>query len=215
MKTLLLALVLVLSGLALTAPAAEENDIVLKFPNANVSDVLALYGRITGKKIICDNTVQGLISLTTDSPVSREKAAELIEKAFYVNGFTLIDSGSDAVAVLGLGKPARGFGAPLYSKPEELPQGERVFSYLLKLQHANAQEMVGFLQQYIPPTNNISFTPSQNAQAIVVTGPTSIVRNVIQLVAALDVPPVRPPAPRRPLPPPISVEPAPGGDGKP
>ena len=112
----------------------------------------------------------------------------LIEKALFLAGFTLIDAGDDTVEVIGLGKPVRAEGLPLYTKPDELPRGERVFSYACKLEHRNGLEIAGVLQQYIPVGNATAFNADKAGRMLIVTGRTSVVRVVIRLVAMLDVP---------------------------
>ena len=185
MKTMLAVAV---GWLSLTFIALAGPDPAARFQVANVADVLLDYGKLTGKKILCDNTVQGQVEFAVSADEGVDRRVELIEKALFLNGFKLVEIGDDVVAVIGLGKPVRNVGVPLYTKPEEIPGGQRVFSYLFKLEHGNAQEVAGFLTQYIPPDAATAFTPDKGSNTLLATGQTSVIRSVIRLVAALDVP---------------------------
>lgn len=175
--------------LALTCAAlADEEKIQLKFPNAPVGEVLVYYGHLIGKQIVCDNSVQGQISVVSDGPVSPAQAAEMLETALSMNGFALVDGpGGNVVKVLGLGKSALLEGVPIYASADELPKNQRVVSLTVKLRHLAALEAAGFLSQYIPPSALVGFTPNPSARVIVVTGPTNIVRNALKVLDTVDV----------------------------
>lgn len=161
----------------------------LHLAETQIGDVLVTYGKLIGKKVVADNTVQGQINLVIDQPLSPESGAALIEKALFINGFSLIDAGDDTVLAFGLGAQVRSRGVPVYTSPSEFPKGERVFSYIYKVQHAQALELAGFLQQYIPPSTIESLTPNPQASVLIITGRTSTVQGVIRVLAAVDVTP--------------------------
>ncbi len=118
--------------LAQTGENPVGADGSLHFAEARVSDILVTYGKLIGKKIIADITVQGQVNLVIDQPLSVESGAARIEKALFLDGFSLIDAGDDTVLVLGLGMSVRGHGVPVYTDPAEFPKAERVFSYFTK-----------------------------------------------------------------------------------
>ena len=98
MKTLL-AFALFLFATIFTSTADEQ--INLSFKNSDIREVIALYQRLTGKKVIYSTIVQGYVSVLMDTPVSREKAIELIEKTLFANGFPLVDASDDTIEVVG------------------------------------------------------------------------------------------------------------------
>jgi general secretion pathway protein D len=181
----LVALILLMSFF--TGMADEQ--IKLQFTNTDVREVIALYEKLTSKKMIYDNTLQGPVNLNVAEPVSEEKAIELIEKTLFSNGFALVDSASDTIQVVGLTKNARGEGIPTYSKPDEIPHGERVFSYIIKLQYREAIEIARLLDQHIAPSLYTSVVSDAKSNTVIVTERTSVVRGLLKAVAAFDVPP--------------------------
>ena len=169
-----------------TASATEP--IKLAFRNSDVHEVLALYQSLTAKKIIYDNTVQGTMSLDLEAPVNREKAIELIEKSLFANGFSLIDISGDSVEVAGLGRNPRALGVPVYTKPEDIPKGERVFTFIIKLHHRDAAAIQQLLAQHIAASISTSVIADSKSGTIVVSERTSVIRSLLPIVAAFDIP---------------------------
>ena len=185
MKTLLLALV---CGFALVSGASAQGSLEGGYLPMSIADALIAYGKLTETTVLFDNTVQGQIELPKLQDINDERRAELIEKAIFLNGFCMYDAEDHVVVVLGLGKQPRNQRLPVYTKPEELPSRERVFSYLFRLEHRSAQHLAAVLQQYSPPVNTVAITADEEAHVILVTGTTSVVRRFIKLVPLLDVP---------------------------
>lgn len=196
LSTALLAFVL---NLALRAPAqdprparppgAAQRSADATGHDQALGDVLADYGRLVGKRVVMDSTVSANQPLTLPdlegaSPAQR---TGLIERAIFLNGFSLFDADADTVVILGPGRNPRSFGLPLYTRPEEMPTGERVFSYACKLEHCDAIEMAGFLTQLIPGSNDVNFTAASKKRIVIVTAPTSVMRTILRVVATLDV----------------------------
>jgi len=182
-RLLLFALLLFTSFLT----ASAKEPVKLAFTNADVREVIALYQRLTAKKVIYDNTVQGTVSLSEPAPVGQGKAIELIEKTLFADGFFLIDASGDTISIVGLARNPRSLGLPTLSKPEAIPAGERVFTYIFKLRHRAANEVAQLISAQIAPSTYTSVIPDQKSGTIVVTERTSVIRGLLTLVANFDV----------------------------
>ena len=170
--------------------ASQHQEVRLAEKDPSLAEVLADYSKLIGKQIITDNTVSTTttLALTDLDGITPPQRANLIGKALFLNGYALVDADKDTVVLLGPGKNPRSVGVPLYTKPDELPVEERVFSYLFKLEHRDAIEIAATLQQFIPPGNDVNFTADVHGHTVIATGPTSVVRVVIKLVATMDAP---------------------------
>ena len=181
-------------------------------PNQNIADLLAHYAQLTGKKIICDPNVNGPAYLVLPPDAANEKKVELIEKQMFLNGFSLIDSGEDVLEVLGVGKQVRSTALPIYTKPEELPRGERIVSFAFKVEHRDPAMIATVLAQYYLPSNANGFTPDSQSRTLIVTGQTAIIRAILKLMPLLDVAPdpvhkeAADARPIRPLPVPVGAQ---------
>lgn len=164
--------------------------IKLQFPNADVKEVLALYERLTNKKWVADNTVQGPVNIVINTPVNREEAIRIIEINLLLNGFSLVPANDpNIIKVIGIGKNARTAGVPIYSDLNDLPEGERIVSFLFKLRYAEPTELQQTLGQYIAPSSSTSVVALQKSQALLITENTSVIRGIAKIIREIDLPP--------------------------
>ncbi len=170
--------------------ASGEDTVKVMFSNSPVGDVLDFYGRLTGKRVLTDNTVNATSTLNFDISrnVPRGEAVHIIETVLNLNGYSIAPGEANVVKVLGPGKNPRSVGIPIFSEPGDLPVGEKIVSYLLRLRYLDPIETAGVLQQYIPPGNTVNFTALEKAGAIIITDDATTVRRLVDLVASLDQP---------------------------
>jgi type II secretion system protein D len=161
----------------------------MQFPNSDVKEIFGLYERLTGKKLVYDNNVQGPVNIVLSSPVSREEAVKIIEINLLLNGFTLVPEDQNIIKVLGVSKNARTAGVPIYSEMDQIPDGARIISFLFKLQYADPQELQQTLAQYISGSPSTSILALQKSQAILITENTSVLRALGRIIREIDVPP--------------------------
>ena len=202
MKTLPLCLLACLCVSTLRAQTPEEANIRLDFPDKPVADVLRYYSTLLHKQVVCDNSVQGSVTLQTNGNVTGEQAMRLIEEALFLNGFSLVDAEDGSlVKVIGLGKVPRAEGVPVFTSLDDLPKHERVISYVVHLKQANPQQMAGALGSYVPPSAVNGFTAGPGG-TVIITARTSMVRSLAKVADIFDVPTPEgdvPRPPRRPL----------------
>lgn len=154
----------------------------------DIQQIIALYQRLTRKKIVYDNSVQGPINLDIAALPEGDKAIELIERTLFANGFSLVDVSSDSIQLVGLARNPRTIGVPAYSKASDLPKGERVVTYIFKIQHRDAAELGQLLQCTIAPSIYTFCMPDSKTGTIVLTERTSVIRSLMPIVEALDAP---------------------------
>ncbi len=168
---------------------AERADVRLDFTNSPVGDVLHYYEGLSGKHVLYDNSVQGQINLNV-SNITRTQAVRIIETALNLNGFAIVPADDNVVKILGLGKPVRPAGVPIYLDIHDVPDTEQVVTLLVHLSYLEAQETSGMLTQYIPPGSAIGFTPLPKAAALLLTDTGRSVRRLYALIQQIDVSPL-------------------------
>jgi type II secretion system protein D len=177
---------------ARSLPAMGENEMIpnIDFPNTDIRQVLEFYEKLTGKKALYDTTVSGNVQVRVLKPVTRLEAIRILETVFALNGFILIPGPGDIVKVINQNKNVRQFSIPILSEPEQLPESNQVVSYLFKLENADPAEVKTALDQIIAPTPNVTnIVALPKSQAVLVTENSDVIRNLIQIVAKLDVRP--------------------------
>jgi general secretion pathway protein D len=128
------------------------------------------------------------LTLQTKGEVSQEKAVEMIESTLMLNGYTLLQQAPGTIMVLGPAKFARSQGTPVYYSPAELPKGERVVTYFMSLKNIKAEDAAQLFQaQVLPPNRYTSVIPVTNANAVLITESTSVVRQLVGMQPSFDV----------------------------
>ncbi len=169
--------------------------VTLRFPNADVRDVLSQYEILVGKRLVYDNQVQGQVNINVPE-VTKEEAIRIIEITLMMNGYHLVpvDSDPNLIKVTGLARSPRQVAVPVYSDPEPIPDNEQVVMYLVKLTYADPTELAQILQQAMPPSRpeyapNIVALPK--SQLLVLTENTAVIRAMKRLIRAADLEPTR------------------------
>ena len=100
---------------AQTPGPANANDTTrLEFPNADVKDVLAFYEKLTGQRLVLDNSVQGPLNIVASGNIPKDEAVRIIEASLLLNGFTLVPvENSRIVRVIAKEKNPRSNSIPL------------------------------------------------------------------------------------------------------
>jgi general secretion pathway protein D len=177
---------------ATPAPVSSPATVKLQFPNSDVQDVLRFYEALTGKRVITDNFVQGKVNISVAGEVPREEAIKIIETNLLMNGFALVPAEGDIMKVIGTNKNPRGAGIPIVSDPSEIPQGERVISYVFKLRFADPAELQAALTQYLAggsPSPYSSILALPKSSSLLVTESTTVIRAVSKIIDQIDVEP--------------------------
>ncbi len=194
---------LVLSALVATPPfvargqdaAAEAADgVSIQFPNADINKlILPEYERLTGRKVIRDNSILGAtISIETSGVLPREKAADFIEKTLLLNGYALVPTREEnlyKIIAYDAGKQVRSEGVPVIVNPDQLPESDEVVTFIMPLSNLSPEKAAETFSQIVPSHSYGNITALENATAVVVTDNSSVIRRLLELRDQIDVPP--------------------------
>lgn len=189
----LLIAVLLLPGLAGLraqqdpAPSNEET-ISIQFPHTSVAEVLTVYEKLTGKRLIRDSNLAGPeLSIMVTDPVPHKEAVSLIESSLLLNGYTLVPVDEKTVKILGPSRPPRSEGLPLYLEESQLPQeGDKIVSFYQPLRFLSPSEAVSIVQGVVQLNAYGSLVAVPNTSALVITEKTPIIRKAIALLQVVD-----------------------------
>lgn len=163
----------------------------LNFLKAAPNHIIDLYKNLIPEELVVDSGINMGVPLTlqTKGEVSQEKAVEMIESTLMLNGYTLLQHAPGTIMVLGPTKFPRSKGTPVYYSPAELPRGERVVTYFMSLKNIKAADAVQLFQaQVSPPNSYTSLIPVTNANAVLITESTSVIRQLVGMQPSFDVP---------------------------
>ena len=75
------------------APAARGEPVTLNFQAAEIEAVARTFASITGRNVVVDPRVKGVLNLVTEKPVSPAVALDQFVAALRLQGYTLVDAG--------------------------------------------------------------------------------------------------------------------------
>ena len=191
-RGLLIATLLLLSLAGLTAqqePApSKEEPVTIQFPRTSVAEVLTVYEKLTGKRLIRDSNLAGPeLSIMVTDPVPPKEAVALIESSLLLNGYTLVPVDEKTVKILGPSRPPRSEGLPLYLQESELPQeGDKIVSFYQPLRFLSPTEALSIVQGVVQLNAYGSLVAVPNTSALVITEKTPIIRKAIALLQVVD-----------------------------
>ncbi len=177
------------------APAnpASSGKNVIGFTSAPVSEVLAEYYRVTGRRVLRDRGLESaVVSIDVPGDFSDEEYRTIIEKGLLLHGYVLVPSGGDLYKLIAaeLGTMPSSQNVPMILRAEDLPQADQVVTHVLQLNHLRADEASTAFQQIIPlhPYGKILAVP--NSQALVITEASQTIRAYLDLAKQIDQPPM-------------------------
>jgi len=200
-KSTPLLICLVVSSLALgqnptppdsgSVPALVGGMTRLQFPNTDVKEVLGFYERLTRKRIVIDNQVQGTVNIVVAGEIPAAEAIRIIETNLLINGITLVPVERSNIIKVVSGKSPRSAAIPVISDDLLLPEGEQVVTFLAKLRYADPTEIQKTLTTYVgqAPGNYSFISALPHTQALLITESSATIRGLLRILAAVDVPP--------------------------
>ncbi|MEZ5303962.1 MAG: secretin N-terminal domain-containing protein [Verrucomicrobiales bacterium] len=160
------------------------------FVAAEADVVLAEYADLTGDKIIFSPTLQGVtITQPAQEFESRDEAILFFKAVLLINGITLVPTEQLGVikAVGGQSPAGSGEGPPLYKDLSNVPPGEKMIAYIMKVENIGADEAVQTLQTAVQlhPYGRLVAVPS--AGAIIIVENVALIRQMELIKEEIDV----------------------------
>ena len=173
----------------------EGEKIVLQFPNNPVMDMLSIYELLTGVTLIKDtNILEGApVSLATPKAVEKAEAIKLIEATLLTNGYAIVmePDGKSARILPARNQSANAVqfshGVQFYTSPQDIPQGETIVSYFMKLDYLDPEEAGTILSGHVGLSVYGRITPVLTPPGLLITESATVVKQLISIRETLDV----------------------------
>lgn len=168
-------------ALAQTAPAPQDagtGDVVVNMRGVEISDVADQISRITGRTLILDPAVKGVVTVTSSTPLSPSGVWELFQSVLRANGFAAVRSGRAwrivpaANAVRDGGIPSRG------------ASGQELVTRMVRLQNVPAADVARVVRPLVATFGSVE--PLSTPNAVVITDYADNVRRVESIARSLD-----------------------------
>ena len=170
-----------------------EPTVPLLFLDTDIKDILPLYEKWTGRRLIYSTQLVGPIRIQISGQVPQSEAIKIVEMTFALNGFFIVPSEDPKIwKVTGVGTNPKSVGVPFVDREEMLPAGEQMVMFLFKLKNADPTELAQTIQSgiLVPSQSGASSVVAlPRSQSLLVTDNTNIIRTLINVVRAIDVEP--------------------------
>ena len=165
-------------------PDQSGAGMTLNFSNADVRDVAkAVLGDLLKVNYEIDPSVQGTITLTTASPVSRDAVLPIFEQSLLLAGLALVQQ-NDLYRIVPAADAPRQAGAPMIATPGAAVSPGFGLE-IVPLRYVAAGQMQTLLQPLVPSGSIISVDASRNI--LMIAGTTDQRAAILQDVALFDV----------------------------
>ncbi len=173
----------------------EGDRVMLQFPNNPVADVLSIYELLTGITLIKDtNIFEGSpVSLATPRAVSKEEAIKLIEASLLTNGYAIVmePDGKSARILPARNQSANAVqfshGVHFYTSARDLPTGETIVSYFMKLDFLDPEEAAKMFSGHVGLSVYGRITPVLTPPGLLITESSTVIKQLISIREAIDV----------------------------
>ena len=167
------------AALAQTAPAAEDAaDIVINMRGVEIADVADQVSRITGRTLILDPAVKGVVTVTSATPLTRVGVWELFQSVLRANGFAAVRSGR-AWRIVPAANAVRDGGVP-----SRAASGQQLVTRMVRLSNVPSADVARVLRPLIATFGSVE--PLASPNAVVITDYADNVRRVEAIARQLD-----------------------------
>ncbi len=167
-------------------PATPQRGepITLNFANAEIEAVARTMATITGRNVVVDPRVKGVMTLTTEKPVSPAVAYNQFLATLRMQGFTVVEaSGLDKVVPEADAKLQGG--SVSVGEAAGNVMGNQIVTQIFRLNYESANNLVPVLRPLISPNNTINVNPGNNS--LVITDYADNLRRLARIIATMDV----------------------------
>ena len=160
-------------------PPAAMQDVVINMRGADIKDVAEQVSRITGRTLVLDPQVQGVVNVVSAEPLSRNGVWELFLSVLRTSGFAAVRSGNVWRVV-----PQATVVQSGASETGAASSNQQIVTRLVRLRNLPSDQAVRALRPLVSSFGAIEALTEPNA--VVVTDYAENIRRVQQLAATLD-----------------------------
>ncbi|MDV3457354.1 type II secretion system secretin GspD [Sphingomonas sp. HF-S4] len=163
---------------AQTAEQAAPGDIVINMRGVEIADVADQISRITGRTLILDPSVKGVVTVTSATPLSPSGVWELFQSVLRANGFSAVRSGR-AWRVVPAANAVRDGGVP-----SRAAGGQELVTRMVRLANVPSADVARVVRPLVATFGSVE--PLTSPNAIVITDYADNVRRVEAIARQLD-----------------------------
>ncbi len=161
----------------------SDEGITLNFQDADISALVALVAKVTGKNFIVDPRVKGKVTLVSGSAVPIETLYDIFLSVLATYNFAALPSGN-LTKIIPANLVKQNPTPTITDADGELPNNEQEITYIVTLDHASVNEILPILRPLLPPTAHIA--PHAGSNTLILTDRANNIRRVLSLIERID-----------------------------
>ena len=162
-------------------PAGEIN-----FPATDINQVLSIYGELVNRTILRPTALPAqLITLKTQTPLTRTEAIQAFDTVFAMNGITTINIGEKFVKVVPTPQAAAEAAVFDTNDMTRLPEADQYVTHIVQVTNAKPSELVTALQPFAKVPNSILAIDSSGI--LVIRDFSANVKRMLEMIKQIDV----------------------------
>ena len=162
--------------------ARTGGPVTLNFANAEIEAVARTMAVITGRNVVVDPRVKGVMTLVTSSPVTPTQALRQFSTQLRTQGFALVESAGLYLVVPEA--DAKLQSGSVFAGAVPAASGQ-IITQIFRLNYETANNLVPVLRPLISPNNTINVNPGNNS--LIITDYADNLQRMGMIIAALDV----------------------------
>lgn len=159
---------------------------MMRFLDADLEQVLALYQELSGRSIIRSPSVSPNIKITFENTraMTRAEALQALDNVFAAQNITMVYLGTRYVKVVPSAQAPQEPGPVVEIPWQELPDSSSYLTYIAKLKYLAPEQATGILQPFAKLPNSI--IAIKGSDVIVLRDYSSNVRRMMEVLETVD-----------------------------
>ncbi|QOC23356.1 type II secretion system secretin GspD [Wenzhouxiangella sp. AB-CW3] len=173
-------LVLVLALMTAPLLAADDDEHVLNFKDADIRALITAVADMTGRNIIVDPQVSGRVTVISNQSLSSEEVWEVFQSILRVHGYTAVVDDRTVRIIPDVNARQDGQ-VPV---DDMRAGGDNPVTRIIQLEHVRASEVSSLLRQLLPQSAYMAYHEPSNS--LIISDRSANIRRVETIVRRLD-----------------------------
>lgn len=184
--TLLISLLVAHTGYAEDNPAPinDQGDFTLNMPNADISALISLVSKRTGKNFIVDPRVKAKVTVISSTPTNASELYEVFLSVLQVHGFAAVPQG-DLIKILPEVTARTGPVPDLLNDMPARSQSDQLVTHVIKVDNVPAAQLVPILRPLVPQQGHLAAYTATNS--LIITDRAANINRLLQIIERIDV----------------------------
>ena len=159
----------------------QSNNVQLNFSNLEISKFLRFMSELLNENIVVDPAVGGKVSVVSPKAISLREAREVMLSVLEMNNLSIQNMGGYSKVLPASSGPT--LNNTVIKGDRSIAPGEALTVQMVPLRHVKAGYITEPLRSAVP---DISVTPLENGNAVLLTGKASALNRSVSVIRALD-----------------------------